>query len=401
MSDSLWAAIIVAGGQGHRFGGRIPKQLQLLSGRPVLHWTVRAFDSHPLIGEIAAVVPAGQEAYYRDLLNLPERIKVTAGGAERSQSAAAGLAAVSREAEVCLIHDGVRPLVSREEITRAGEAARIYGAAVTAVPVRDTLKEVSEDLFILRTADRSRLWQAQTPQAFRREVLEEVLAGGLEISGLTDEAQLLERLGRPVKIVPGSPRNLKITYPEDLLAAEAFFAKAPRIRLGQGWDFHRFDPNRPLYLGCLLISGHPGLSGHSDADVLAHALADGFLGAAGLGDIGLHFPPGDPAWAGASGTTILDLTSRKTAAAGWELVNADLTLIGETPKIWPYRKIMTMALAAAVRAKPEQLNLKATTTEGMGFAGRGEGLAAAALVCLARADWSGQLPEAGGGFSGV
>jgi 2-C-methyl-D-erythritol 2,4-cyclodiphosphate synthase len=250
--------------------------------------------------------------------------------------------------------------------------------------VRDTLKEVAQGR-VRRTLDRAGLWQAQTPQGFRREILARALAeGNADQAGLaevTDDVALLEPLGLTAAVVPGSARNLKITTPEDLALAEALIAAGP-FRTGHGYDFHRLVPGRPLWLGGLEIPFEAGLLGHSDADVLAHALADAPLGAAALGDIGGHFSDQDPQWAGLSGARLLSETMAKVRAAGWELVNADLTLIGERPKIAPYRPAMTLALAGALGVSPGQLNIKATTTEGLEATGRGQALAAWATAAL-------------------
>jgi len=266
-------------------------------------------------------------------------------------------------------------------IAAVAEAAAAHGAALAAVPVRDTLKEAARGL-VRRTLDRAGLWQAQTPQGFRREILARALAGGEDgPAEVTDDAALLEPLGLAAALVPGSADNLKITTPEDLVLAEALLAAGP-FRIGHGYDFHRLVPGRPLWLGGLEIPFEAGLLGHSDADVLAHALADALLGAAALGDIGGHFPDLDPQWAGLSGARLLAETMAKVRAAGWELVNADLTLIGERPKIAPHRQAMALALARALGVSPGQLNIKATTTEGLEATGQGRALAAWATAGL-------------------
>jgi len=382
------SAVVVAGGQGRRFGGGRPKQLAALAGRPVLAHTLAAFEQSPA-AEIILVLPGDRlEEIEREAVR-PfgfRKVRLVTGGATRAASTRLGFAAST--GDLVLIHDGVRPLVTPDLIRAVAQAAAAQGAALAAVPVRDTLKAVAEGL-VRRTLDREGLWQAQTPQGFRREILARALANGADQAApaeVTDDVALLEPLGLTAAVVPGSARNLKITTPEDLALAEAYLAP---FRTGHGYDLHRLVPGRPLWLGGLEIPFEAGLLGHSDADVLAHALADALLGAAALGDIGGHFSDQDPKWAGLSGARLLAETMGKVRAAGWELVNADLTLIGEKPKIAPYREAMTTALAEALGASPGQLNLKATTTEGLDSTGRGEALAAWATATLKPA-WPGQ-----------
>ena len=374
------SAVIVAGGRGRRFGGARPKQLAVLAGRPVLAHTLAAFE-RSRVAEIILVLP---EDWRPDIEREAvrsfgfQKVRIVSGGPTRTVSTRLGFEASA--GDLVLIHDGARPLVPPGLIAAVAEAAAVHGAALAAVPVRDTLKIVVEGQ-ARRTLDRVGLWQAQTPQGFRREILARALAGGDDLAPVTDDAALLEPLGLTAAVVPGSPRNFKITTPEDLALAEAFLA-AGSLRLGHGYDLHCLVPGRPLWLGGLEIPFESGLLGHSDADVLAHALADALLGAAGLGDIGVHFPDQDPRWAGLSGARLLAETMAKVRAAGWELVNADLTLIGERPKIAPYRPAMTAALAEALGVFPGRLNLKATTTEGLGAIGRGQALAAWATAGL-------------------
>jgi 2-C-methyl-D-erythritol 4-phosphate cytidylyltransferase/2-C-methyl-D-erythritol 2,4-cyclodiphosphate synthase len=378
--DFTISAVIAAGGRGHRFGGARPKQLATLAGRPVLAHTLAAFERSPVM-EIIVVLPEDWRAEIEEEAVSPfgfSKVKIVSGGATRADSTRLGFAASA--GDLVLIHDGVRPFVTPGLIAAVARAAAAEGAALAAVPVRDTLKEVVEGR-ARRTLERSGLWQAQTPQGFRREILSRALAGGAAPAQVTDDAALLEPLGLTAAVVPGSARNLKITTPEDLALAEALLAAVP-VRIGHGYDLHRLVPGRPLWLGGLEIPFEAGLLGHSDADVLAHALADALLGAAALGDIGGHFPDRDPQWAGLSGATLLFETMAKVRAVGLDLVNADLTLIGEKPHIAPYRSDMAAALARSLGVSPGQLNIKATTTEGLGSTGRGEALAAWATACL-------------------
>ncbi|MDR2141279.1 MAG: 2-C-methyl-D-erythritol 4-phosphate cytidylyltransferase [Deltaproteobacteria bacterium] len=394
LKEGLVAAVVVAAGQGRRFGGDRPKQLELLAGRPILSWSLRAFTSHPLVRETILVVPPGQGNYFQETLALDSQVIVAEGGEFRAQSVAKGWAACSPAVTIGLIHDGVRPLVTPGQITQVIQLAQARGAAILATPCRDTLKKVEADGVIQRTVDRAGLWQAQTPQGFRREILEKALELALKNpQEATDEAIMAERLGYPIQVAQGSAKNFKITYPEDLALAQTLLTPtgAGASRVGQGWDFHRFDPTRPLWLGGLLVEGSPGLLGHSDADVLAHALIDALLGAIGQGDIGESFPDKDSQWRGASGSLLVGLTIAKVRAAGYELVNADLTLIGPSPRLAPLRGPMIQALATALGVEPSKVSLKATTTEGMGFVGREEGLAATAVVLLERAWPAGTL----------
>jgi 2-C-methyl-D-erythritol 2,4-cyclodiphosphate synthase len=278
--------------------------------------------------------------------------------------------------------------------------------------VNDTLKRSDDDLNVLATVDRQYLWRAQTPQGFRREILVSALESDLDFKA-TDEASLVEAMGLSVKIVEGAETNFKITREEDLTMAQLLLSSsvlsgssyrassvAPFLeekeavgrpsalseaawpRVGQGWDFHPLDPNRPLWLGCLLIPELPGLAGHSDADVLVHSLIDALLGAANLGDIGSFFPPEDERWRGSAGADLLRKAYRRVKMAGYSLVNADLTLIGPKPRISVYRQAMVEAISNSMDEDPRLFNIKGKTTEGLGFVGRGEGLAASSAVLL-------------------
>jgi 2-C-methyl-D-erythritol 4-phosphate cytidylyltransferase/2-C-methyl-D-erythritol 2,4-cyclodiphosphate synthase len=271
--------------------------------------------------------------------------------------------------------------VGQHEIDRVRLAAYEHGAAILAVPVSDTIKRSDPEGNVLETVDRKDLWQAQTPQGFRREILLRAFEEAGDAPA-TDEASLVEALGVKVRLLAGSADNIKITRPADLAMAGSLAGLSGSWRVGQGWDFHRHCPDRPLWLGCVPIPGEPGLKGHSDADVLAHAFIDALLGAAGLGDIGLHFPPEGDLWKGASGSELIARTMELTRNGNWRLVNADLTLIGERPRISRYRDPMTEAMSRAAGVPAGLISLKGKTTEGMGFIGRGEGLAASAVVLL-------------------
>lgn len=381
MPSSEISAIIVAGGQGSRFGGERPKQLALLAGRPVLTHTLATFEAMPQIGEIVLVLPGNWLKTIKDEAVLPynfQKVFSVPGGAIRAESTRRGFEASC--GKLVLVHDGMRPLVTPDLIKAVIAAAQERGAALAAVPVRDTLKKVADGL-TRQTIDRSNFWQAQTPQGFHRKILLQALANtGVETA--TDDSALLEPLGQNAAVVLGLARNFKITTREDLFMAEALLSAATLVRTGHGYDFHRLQLGRPLFLGCLHIPFEYGLLGHSDADVLAHALGDALLGAAGLADLGQHFPDNDSRWIGISGADLLAEIMAKVRIAGLELMNADLTLIGEKPKIAPYRERISTAIAQALQVPITAINVKATTTEGLGPTSQGQALAALATATL-------------------
>ena len=374
------SAIIVAAGSGTRFGGPRPKQLALLAGRPVLSHTLSVFQQSSIISEIILVLPEQWLTTIEAEAVTPynfTKVKCVVGGASRTESVERGFTVST--GGIILIHDGVRPLLREELVAAVAQAAHTHGLALAAVPESDTLKSVVDGL-VQGTVEREGVWRAQTPQGFRREIFQAVL-NAADSAEATDDVALAERLGFRAHVVPGRPDNLKITTPEDMEMAESLLAR-PAFRVGQGYDLHRLVPDRRLFLGCVEIPFHLGLLGHSDADVMAHALADALLGAAALGDIGQHFPDSDARWAGASGTLLLSETMKKVRTAGFELANADLTLIGEQPKIGLHRQAMTAAVAAALNVSPARINIKATTTEGQDAVGQGLALAASAVALL-------------------
>lgn len=367
-----------------------PKQFLKLGGLPVLARTVALFQELPEIHTIIVVAPPAHLPETRQLLErfVPGPLLLVAGGETRQESVRAGLAALSPEIGLVLVHDGVRPLVEPGLVRECLAVAAETGAAMLALPVSDTLKEVKSGGVVSRTVDRRDLWMAQTPQAARRELLEEAFAAALRDDFIgTDEAALLERIGCQVRIVMGSERNIKITRPEDLSVAEALLAGRVEsglgvLRVGHGYDAHRLGKGRPLVLGGVKIPFESGLIGHSDADVLLHALCDAMLGAAGQGDIGRHFPDSDPSLKNIYSLVLLEGVVEKLAGQGFKLVNADLTLVAQRPKLAPYFPDMQENISRVCRVASECINLKATTTEKMGFAGREEGLAAHAVVLL-------------------
>jgi len=403
------AVIIPAAGSGQRMGGGKPKQYLTLGGIPLLARSIRPFLALADIALVVVAVPAERIEATRTLcrqhLEADERLRVVAGGATRQLSVQAGLAALPVEIGMVLVHDGARPLVREELIRACLEAALRDGAAIAALELTDTLKLATTNRRIARTLPREGLWRAQTPQAVRRDWLEQAYQQATQdnFQG-TDEASLLEHAGLPVTLVPSGEDNLKITRPEDLRLAEALISRqrtedrgqnplpaAPPplagvggLRIGHGYDAHRLVTGRPLVLGGIIVPHHLGLDGHSDADVLLHALMDALLGALGLGDIGRHFPDSDPGLRGIDSMLLLGrvLTQLRTASA--RLLNADLTIVCQAPRLASHIPAMRDRIALACGVTPAQINIKATTTEKMGFCGRGEGIAAhaVALLCL-------------------
>lgn len=382
-------AIIAAGGAGLRMGASVPKQFSKLLGVPLLIHTIRAFRQVPGIGAIIVVAPAEHLELTCTLLaqyQLADHCTVISGGKLRQDSVRSGLALVASDSPLVAVHDGARPLVTPADIQRCLDAAADKGAAILAVPVKDTLKAVAADTAIRQTVEREGLWQAQTPQVFRTSLLKAAFARADQDGFVgTDEASLLEHGGWPVMVVEGSGTNLKITRPDDLLIAEALLMQqqpSPKMRIGHGFDAHRLVAGRPLILGGLTIPHELGLLGHSDADVLSHALCDAILGAIGAGDIGRHFPDSDPQYKGISSIRLLAQVIDLAAAKHFHLANADITVVAERPKLAPHFPAMQSILAKACRVEPAAINLKASTTEKMGYTGREEGISAHAVALL-------------------
>jgi 2-C-methyl-D-erythritol 4-phosphate cytidylyltransferase/2-C-methyl-D-erythritol 2,4-cyclodiphosphate synthase len=382
------AGIVAAGGSGVRAG--VAKQWLALGGETVLRRAARALAACPAVDALVAVVPPGEEARGEaELAGLGKPARAVAGGAARADSVRNGLAAAEGHA-IVLVHDAARPFATPDLALRVAEATARDGAALAALPVTDTVKralprQARDERTVDRVAetlDRRTLWLAQTPQGFRRDLLlRAYAAAGDRASAATDECSLVEAMGAPVTLVPGEPGNFKITGPADLARARAAL-EAP-VAMGVGYDTHRFAPGRRLVLGGVEFEGD-GLLGHSDADVCAHAIGDAILGAAGLGDLGRHFPDTDPRWKGVSSLVLLREIARKAAERGWAVGNADVTLAARRPKIAPRAEEMRVRLAEALGVSPGQVNVKATTGEGMGFVGREEGIAAHAVALLVR-----------------
>ncbi|WP_298670039.1 bifunctional 2-C-methyl-D-erythritol 4-phosphate cytidylyltransferase/2-C-methyl-D-erythritol 2,4-cyclodiphosphate synthase [uncultured Sphingomonas sp.] len=362
------AALIVAAGRGERAGAALPKQYAVIAGRAMLAWSHAALRRHPMIDEVLVVIGEGQEALFEHAL---PGARYVLGGPTRRESVAAGLAALSGANRV-LVHDAARPFLPAAVIDRLIAALDAHEGAVPVLPVIDTL--VREDGV---TVPREALHRVQTPQAFRFDSLvaaHRVWAGG----EATDDAQMVRALGGSVALVQGDPMLEKITWPGDIATAEARLGVETRSALG--FDVHRLVDGEQLWLGGVLIPHHQGLSGHSDADVALHAITDAMLGTIAAGDIGMHFPPSDPQWRGAESGQFLRHALSLLDARGGRVTFVDLTLICEAPKIGPHREAIRARIAELLGLSPDRVSVKATTTERLGFTGRGEGIAAQAIV---------------------
>jgi len=371
-----FAAVIVAAGSGSRAGGA--KQWRRLGGRPVARWSVEAFLEAGA-SEVVVVIAPGDTARAAEAFDGLQGWRTVAGGADRAASVRAGLEALTSPAEaVVMVHDAARPLLTPAHIHVLLEAVTDDTGAILALPVADSLRRGRDDL-LEGSVDRTDLWRAQTPQAFPLGRLLDASRAVPPGAGPTDEADTYALAGGRVRLVAGDPRLMKLTYPEDFAMAEALVAR--QIRVGQGVDAHRWGPGDSVWLCGVEIAHGQTLVGHSDADAGLHALTDAILGALGDGDIGDHFPPTDPRWKGASSDRFLAHAVERVAARGGRIVNVDVTLICEQPKIKPHRQAMRERLAGLLALPVDAVSVKATTTEQMGFTGRGEGLAAQA-VCL-------------------
>lgn len=375
--------MVVAAGAGTRLPGRVPKPLQMLGDRWILERAVDVFQRCQRIDEIVVVVREEHVAQVRRRLG-GKVTAVVAGGRERRASVAAGLEAV-RAADWIVVHDGARPFASETLVEQVLDAAQRRGAATAGLPVTDTIKRV-EDGRVRATVNRSHLVAVQTPQAFRAELLREAHRRLPAEAAVTDDAELVERLGGEVAVVPGDPANIKVTTPSDLALARqrAGEALAGETRVGVGYDVHRLVPGRALVLGGVRIPHPRGLEGHSDADALAHAITDALLGAAGWRDIGFHFPPDDPAYRGADSLGMLGSVAGRLRAEGWSVANIDAVVVAEEPALAPFVEEMREKVAAAAGVGPGRVGIKATSGEGLGPVGRGEGIAAHAVALLQR-----------------
>ncbi|MEO0882696.1 MAG: bifunctional 2-C-methyl-D-erythritol 4-phosphate cytidylyltransferase/2-C-methyl-D-erythritol 2,4-cyclodiphosphate synthase [Pseudomonadota bacterium] len=378
-------AVIVAAGRGSRMGGGPEKQYRDLLGKPVICWSVEAFLQHKDVANVVVVAPVEGCQDMRDVIG--DGVEIVPGGHTRTESVQAGLRALrlADDAPV-LIHDAARPGLSQATISRLLDAIKDADAAAPALTVSDALKRLSEDS-VLETVERTPLRRIQTPQAFRFGLISEALANQ---SDLVDDLAAIEAAGAEVRLVSGDLRLSKLTYEEDFEMLSRLLTPAPILpRMGTGYDVHKFGPGDHVVLCGVEIPHEFGLVGHSDADIGWHALTDAILGALALGDIGDHFPPSDPKWKDAESGQFLRHAQMLAAKEGYAIVNVDVTLICEVPKIKPYRDAMRSRTAELLDLPLNAVSVKATTSEGLGFTGRREGIAgqaAAVLTPLAKLD---------------
>jgi 2-C-methyl-D-erythritol 4-phosphate cytidylyltransferase / 2-C-methyl-D-erythritol 2,4-cyclodiphosphate synthase len=375
-------ALVVAAGRGTRLGGPVPKQYLLLAGKPVLRWSLETLTRHPGVDAVRVVFNPDDRAAYEAATGGLRLLAPVAGGAARQDSVRLGLESLAAAPpERVLIHDGARPFLDGDTIDRVLAALDEAPGAIPALPLRDTVKRSAEGR-VAETLDRALLWRAQTPQGFRYA---EILAAHRALSGseLSDDAAVGERAGLAVRLVAGSELNVKLTTEEDLREAEfRLRARQSDFRTGQGFDVHAFGPGDHVWLCGVKLEHEQGLVGHSDADAGLHALTDAILGALGAGDIGQHFPPSDPRWRGAPSHLFLRHAAALVAEAGGSIGHVDVTLICERPKIGPHRDAMVTRIAEILGLDRGRVSVKATTTEKLGFTGRGEGIAAQAVATL-------------------
>jgi 2-C-methyl-D-erythritol 4-phosphate cytidylyltransferase/2-C-methyl-D-erythritol 2,4-cyclodiphosphate synthase len=378
-------ALIVAAGKGARLGGDVPKQYRKIAGKSVLRLAIERTLATGRFGAVGVVIAEGDQDLYQEATHGLPLLPPVIGGDTRRQSVLNGLEALApRQPHLVSIQDAARPLVEADLVAQLFAAAEANGGAVAALRVVDTLKRGGA--VIDATIARDALWQAQTPQVFG---FGEILAAHRQAAALppperdalTDDAQVAERAGIQVALLPGSVDNFKITTEADLHRLERLLQQS-EIRIGTGFDVHAFGEGDHVMLCGVAVAHERGLTGHSDADVGLHALTDALLGAIGLGDIGQHFPPGDPQWRGAASRLFVEHAAAELRKRGGRVVNVDVTLICERPKIGPHREAMIGAIAAMLAIDPGRVSVKATTTERLGFTGRSEGIAAQAAVSV-------------------
>ena len=384
------AVIVVAAGRGERAtasGDPSPKQYRDLAGRPELQRTIEAFLAHPEVSWVVPVIHGGHAERYAALGLADERLlPPVTGGANRQASVLAGLTALSpRRPDLVLIQDAARPLVTPDVITAVIEALGSSEAALPVVPVTDTIKRSSDGRTVAATEDRNTLFAAQTPQGFRfPQILSAHLRAGRMPREFTDDAAIAEWAGLTVALTPGSTRNIKITHPEDFARAERLLGRETNMetRVGTGYDVHPFTEGNSVWLCGVEIPHTHRLKGHSDADVALHALTDAIYGALGEGDIGQHFPPSDPQWKGAASSIFLRHAAGLVAERGGRIVNLDITIVCEAPRIGPHVEAMKLAIAGVCGIAPRRVAVKATTNEELGFIGRREGIVAMASASI-------------------
>lgn len=385
-APSSTIALIVAAGTGERAGLGEPKQFARVGGKPVLRHAAERLIAHPAVRAVRVVIAPGQEVLFAEAvagLDLDEPI---VGAETRQGSVRAGLETIAHDGEggAVLIHDAARPFCSSEVVDRLIDALGMHEGAVPVLPMTDTVARADGSL-MGEDVPRADLLRVQTPQAFR---LADILRAHRNAAGTgaTDDAGLARAAGLRVAWVPGDERLFKLTYPSDFIRAEGFLAARLVTRIGSGFDVHAFSGPGPLIIGGVTIPHHRGLTGHSDADVALHAITDALLGAIAEGDIGSHFPPSDERWRGAASHLFLEHARDLVLARGGVIDHVDVTIICEAPKIGPHRDAMRDAIAAMLRLRKGQVSVKATTTERLGFTGRGEGIAAQAVATIRMED---------------
>ncbi|HEY7004927.1 MAG TPA: bifunctional 2-C-methyl-D-erythritol 4-phosphate cytidylyltransferase/2-C-methyl-D-erythritol 2,4-cyclodiphosphate synthase [Sphingomicrobium sp.] len=370
-------ALIVAAGKGERAGGDVPKQYRMLGGKPVLRWAVDSLARHPAVQSTRVVIGQGQQEFAETALLGVDVGDLIEGGAERADSVRAGLAAI--EGDAVLVHDAARPFCPPPVVDRLLASLEFYEGAAPVLPVGDTLSRIGDTLG--EPVERGGLVRIQTPQAFRFDELKSAYERWSGPSP-TDETTVVRAAGMKVAGVEGDPALEKLTLPADFDRAEQWLAGRLSPRTGMGFDVHAFSGDGPIMLGGVEVLHDRGLAGHSDADVVLHAITDALLGAAGLGDIGEHFPPSDPRWKGAASSLFLAHAVELLRARGAIIDHVDCTVIAEAPKVGPHRPAMRARIAEIAGLSIDQVSIKATTTEGLGFTGRREGIAAQAVASI-------------------
>jgi len=385
------AAVVVAAGRGSRVGSAVPKQFRLIGGAPMLRRSLSAFLEHPDVTLVQPVIHRDDVALFQSSAAGLDVLAPIFGGATRQASVRAGLEALARHApDIVLVHDAARPFVTPALASRAIEAARNSGAAIPALAVTDTVKNVDANGFVESTLDRNHLRTVQTPQGFAFSALLAAHRKAAQFGreDFTDDAALAEWAGMKVSVFEGDAGNIKITSAADFARAEAVsFAALGDVRTGSGIDVHAFEPGDHVVLGGVPIPHNRALTGHSDADVVLHALTDAILGALADGDIGVHFPPSDPQWRGASSERFLRFAVNQLTKRGGRIAHLDINIVCEAPRIGPHRDAMRENIAGLAGITTDRVAVKATTSEKLGFTGRGEGIAAYATATV-RLPWS-------------
>lgn len=373
-------ALVVAAGRGRRFGGEIPKQYRMLGDTPMLRHTLGRLASHPDVTEVRTVIhPDDQDLYEAASKGLGLGQPIF-GGDERQDSVRLGLQALaSSSPDLVLIHDAARPFLSAGLIDRILDTLEHSEAVIPAMPLRDTLKRCTEEG--CETIPRDNMWAAQTPQAFH---FDKIMSAHMSAQGknLTDDSSVAEEAGLSIEIIEGEDKNFKVTTAEDMVRANSMMRTNMETRTGYGFDVHKLGEGNSVTLCGVVVPHDQGLVGHSDADVALHALTDALLGTISAGDIGQHFPPSDMRWKGAASVLFVDRAVALLRSRGAEIVNADITILAEAPRIGPHRRMMTTRVATLLGIDNGRVAIKATTTEKLGFVGRREGLAAHAVVTV-------------------